>query len=1302
MRPGELIDGRFELRERAGIGGMGEVFQAFDTQTGRLAAVKIIHDISAHERLEREARALAGLHHPAIVRPVAYGATQQGEPYIAMEWLQGEDLAALLRRRRLSFEEALSLAKRVASALGDAHGQGLIHRDIKPANLFLEQGDAGRVKLLDFGIARFLGQTRKTGTGAVLGTPGYMAPEQARGDTELTPALDIFSLGCVLFEALAGKPAFEGQHMMAILAKIIFLEAPRLEAHCPEAPPELASLVSRMLAKDPTVRPRDGLALLTELSGIEVPVGQGVPASPVPQAGPPPGVLTEHEQRMVSVVMIGNGRMEEPREDAWSIPEEMRSIAEEAGGRLERLADGSLAVTFGGLGVVKDHVTLAARFALALRAHQPKLPIALATGRGTVRKAAALGEAIERAAHRIEQHGGAQGPLPVAIDDTTAALLDSRFDWRPGMAGPELWNEREQAEAARPLLGKPTPCVGRDIELRMLEQAFDTCVEEPSAEVFLVTAPAGVGKSRLAHEVTRLIRRRAPEAAIWVGQADSSRADSSLHLLGQVLRGALGIQRGEPAEARREKLRARFSGHGRPAQGQRLREFLGELVGAPFPEPCSAQLTAARQDAQLMAEQLQRAFADFLLVESAERPVVLVLDDLHWADAASVRFMDVALGGAIARPVLVLGLGRPEVNTRFPRLWGERGVQELHLRALSRRASERLVQAVLGEELTEETLARLVAQAEGNAFYLEELIRAVVEGKSALPETVVAMVQSRLARLEPEARRVLRAASIFGEIFWKGATTALLGGMRTQQVIDWLLLLVQREVLVRRPESRFPGEEEFAFRHALLREGAYALLTEEDRALGHRLAGEWLEQRGESDALALAEHFERGGELERAASHYVRAADRASEADDAGAVLSFAERGLRCNPQGELRGALLSLKISVLVGREQYAEAVALAPETLELLPEGSRRWYMTLHHLFPAVAFAQPAAFMDYARRFLKVPPSPEARVEYIRSGGWLLAMLTVIGLKDAVHSLFSQLRQESAHLEEHDILSWSYVRGCEASYHHLFAEAPWSCMQADADGARRAGQAESWRQRCVIGSFHGKALMDLGDYAGAEQVLRENLAVAERRANALALTYARLYLARLLVQVAAPDRLDEPEQLARAVIAGGNASLLGLAHGVLAALALRRGEHETAEAEARLACEKVRPFPPYSWDMVALWMRSLLALGRTAEALDAGEEALQRFESIGMAGYGEVDLRLAVAEAREAAGQAESAREMLRLTLRRLQLRVDDLPDAAARTRYLTQVPVNSRLLALARQWLGGEAIRAAGLALEAEADA
>jgi tetratricopeptide (TPR) repeat protein len=341
----------------------------------------------------------------------------------------------------------------------------------------------------------------------------------------------------------------------------------------------------------------------------------------------------------------------------------------------------------------------------------------------------------------------------------------------------------------------------------------------------------------------------------------------------------------------------------------------------------------------------------------------------------------------------------------------------------------------------------------------------------------------------------------------------------------------------------------------------------------------------------------------------------------------------------------------------------------------------------------------MSWAGRFLDVSPSPEARAEYIRSATWLFVLLSMTGIKDAAYALLARMRAESAHLDVSDVSSWAYFRACEANFYHLCEEAPWSCERINGEALRGFEQAGLWSFRCVIGSYLGKALMDLGDLASAETVLRENLAVAEPRGEELPLMYARLYLARLLTRVAPLERLDEAERLARAALSGKNASLLGLAYGVAAELAFRRGALETAEEEARQACERVRPFPAYSWDIIALRVRILLALGRTAEALGVGEEGLQQFERVGLAGFGELELRLVVSEAREAAGQHEAARELLRTSLSRLRLRVDDLPDAQAKARYLTEASTQARLLALARAWLGDEAVRVAGLGPTAE---
>jgi len=528
LSPSPALLERYEILSVLGRGGMGVVYRATDRASGEVVAVKVLLErhASAAERFLREAAVLSGLDHPGIVRYGAHGVTEAGEPYLAMEWLDGENLAGRFGRGILTVDETLTLATQVSEALAAAHARGVVHRDLKPSNLFLVDRDVGQVKVLDFGIAQLGGATPMTKTGALIGTPGYMAPEQARNGSSLTPAADIFALGCVLFEALAGKPAFEGQNALALLAKLIFEKAPLLEAHCPDAPPALAALIARMLAKDPADRPADGRALSAELSALRALEGAQTTAAASIRR---PHALTEAEQRVVSVVMIRSDDDGALASSGGSLPAELRRAAEDASGRIERLADGSIAVAFGGSGAVKDQVTLAARFALVIQALLPPASIALATGRGAPRDTPLLGEAIERAAQRIgrERKVPVAGPSLVAIDETTAALLDARFEWREGAAGLELLGEREAAETARKLLGKSMPCVGRERELKALEDAFDFCMEERVAQVFLVTAPAGVGKSRLAHELIQSIRRRSPGAAIWVGRGDSMRPASA-------------------------------------------------------------------------------------------------------------------------------------------------------------------------------------------------------------------------------------------------------------------------------------------------------------------------------------------------------------------------------------------------------------------------------------------------------------------------------------------------------------------------------------------------------------------------------------------------------------------------------------------------------------------------------------------------------------------------------------------------------------------------------------------------------
>jgi serine/threonine protein kinase len=268
-----------------------------------------------------------------------------------MEWLDGEDLARRLSREGLTIDESIALVRRVAEALGCAHAAGVMHRDVKPGNLFLRGGRPDGVVLLDFGLARRWGTDAITRTGMMVGTPAYMAPEQAeRGATALDARADVFALGCVLFECLTGQAAFSGETFMALVAKLLLDEVPPPSRLRPEVPPELDALCARLLAKQPGARPPDGAAvaaLLAELPSI------ASSSPPRPAAPPRPLALAEHEQHLLGVLLVGKvpgldgvAALDDTMAAGSSASvEELAAEVARHGGKLTALADGAAVAT---------------------------------------------------------------------------------------------------------------------------------------------------------------------------------------------------------------------------------------------------------------------------------------------------------------------------------------------------------------------------------------------------------------------------------------------------------------------------------------------------------------------------------------------------------------------------------------------------------------------------------------------------------------------------------------------------------------------------------------------------------------------------------------------------------------------------------------------------------------------------------------------------------------------------------------------------------------------------------------------
>jgi serine/threonine protein kinase/tetratricopeptide (TPR) repeat protein len=1305
MKPGEVVEDRFELERVAGSGGMGTVYRAIDLSSGIPVALKVLRSASADasQRFTREVRILSQLRHPGIVRYIADGRTEGDEMWLAMEWLDGEGLNTRLVRGGLTAGESVELVRRVAEALGAAHEKGVIHRDLKPSNLFLCGGDLERVKVLDFGVARMTDNSA-TRTGVMIGTPGYMAPEQAKGERNVGSRSDVFALGCLLFECLTGKPPFLGDNVMAVLAKVLLEEAPRVGVVRPDLPEALDDLVARTLAKNPDHRPRDGAELASELATLGT-----INASERP-ANQPSAALTATERRLLCVVLIDVASRDQADGDATiasvpsfdqTLPSEssqprdtmaessrpelksLREVTEAHGARLQRLVDGSLVVTLLGTGGTADQATQAARCGLALKQQLPRIPMALATGRGVMAGRWPIGEAIDRASSLLTAARSAS-PHLMRVDEVTAGLLDTRFEVGGDEAGLYLLGERDVVEATRTLLGKATPCVGRDRELGVLTGLFEECVSEPVARAVIVTGSAGVGKSRVRFELLRRIKQRDEPVEIWIGRGDPLRTGSPFGMIAPALRRASGISDGEPLEVRRQKLRARVMRHA-TTEVQRTTHFLGELMGVTFPDEESVELHSARQDMQLMSDQTRRAFEHFLAMEASAQPVVIVLEDLHWGDLPTVKLIDSALRALPDLPWFVVALARPELHELFPRLWAERGVQELRLDELTKRGSEKLVRAVLGDKANDALVERIVGQAGGNAFYLEELIRAVAEGKGDLkiPETVLAVVQGRLERLEVDARRVLRAASVYGQQFWRGGVTKLLGGeARDSTVRSWLDELVERELVAKSPKSRFNGEDEYQFRHAIVREAAYAMLTESDRKLGHRLAGEWLQYTGETEALILAEHFERGDAPTRAALWYRPAVEQALAAGDFRGAANRAERGVLCGAKGENLGLLRRAQAEAHKWCGEFLEAERCALEAMRLLMAGSSPWFAAANEAAEACGKQGGAQELQKIADALMATPDLDAdlapRVSAMANTAF---QLYNNGRYQAATALVDKI--DSFASEVHDPRVLARIHQTRSS-RAMFSGDAGAYVTSEVQAAHAFEQSGDERHTIMQHGHVGYAYLEIGAYDDAAVWLRRALDGGMRMGLQNVVATAKHNLGRALLN---QGKLDEAlaieGEAVAAFAAQGDKRLESASRSYLAEILTARGDHAAAETELRAGLQTVqaasRP------QQLAMLGQVLLTMKRSREALIAAQEAQSLLDALGGVEEGESLVRLTFAEALAACGETEPARAAIRVARDRVLERAAKITDPEWRMSFLTKLSENARTLEMARVLLG-----------------
>jgi tetratricopeptide (TPR) repeat protein len=1268
---------RFELLRQVGEGSYGVVYEAQDKLAGGVVAVKVLHraDELAEERFEREVQVLAELQHPAIVRYVAHGTSAKGQRYLVMEWLTGHTLERRLRGRQ-PVNEVLALARRVVSGLAFADLRGVTHRDIKPANLFLVDGNVGTAKILDFGLARrTVDRQQLTQTGFVVGTPLYMSPEQARGDASLDARTDIFSLGSVLYTCLCGEEPFYGAQPLATLAKICFDEPRPIERLAPHVPERLRTLVLSMLRKKREERPNlrwigDELAAITlEFSASSSTMESAsvtVDISIVKQRG---GSSLQRrvrvaDQRIAAALFVGA-----VGELPATLEAELGALASRAGARVERLLDGTrLVVPNQQLGA-GEQTLVAARCALSLRqllGQRAKLVVC--TGRAVIGEVQPLGELFERGAALLAEATSGT----VSLDEASASLLEARFELG---ARRTLERERNGGEAPRTVLGHASAFVGRERDLQQLTLFWDECVEESVARAVLVTAPAGGGKSRLLHEWLERVRASGQPHTLVMARGDSMRVGAQFSVLASAIHGWAGLAYSDALELKRSKLSSRMRSLLPPARADVVAEFIGEMIGVPFEEPVSATLRAARLDHQLMTDHMLACWLEWLEPLAAGGPLLICVEDLHWSDLASLRFLDAALRNAQERSLMVLALARPQVRELFPNLWVERDLNEIRLTKLGARACAKLVDALTESGVAPALRDAMIERADGNPFFLEELVRAhrSLGAEQTLPESILAIVQARLDALGDEPKLLVRAASVYGQSFRLEGVRALFGGDDAAQLDleGGLALLCEREIVYL---SGSASEQEYVFRHALIRDAAYLLLHDEDRTLSHRLAASWLERNAEAPAL-LADHYERGGVLDSAARWWARAAEQAFEAGSLDDVLRCGERAIGCGCEPQTLGNLQALLAEARSYSQDDAGAAASAERARALLTPGAPAWWRATQ--VAAVAYlrqgapeldavaGEMVAHYDSARML----PEQAVAVAYLLEES--LRLMRDELAERLLALLPPQLPAELAGRPEGCVAAARAVKSFRA---RNYSEALRFTLDALA-AQRRAG---ALRDVCATLALAGYLLHEVGGYEEAQQYLLEELQLAHRIGSKRDASYGQMLLGSIFLR---RGQLDEAERMARDARKGlaelGVAPMEAEVLGHLAGVQLVRGDLEGAGESIDAALALTLDPAPHAY---VLTRASTLALlrGHTDEALAKARQAravaheAQLYEYVGM-----VEARYL--ECMIAAGHAEVP-SALDAAVRWLDAEAQKIDDPRLRQSFLESVPEHARIRALA----------------------
>jgi len=1275
------MGGRFVIEREVGRGGAGVVYRAHDLVADQPVALKVIAAEvgvapAEEERLSQEGMLLSNLDHPGIVKTVAYGLLEDtGQPFVAMEWLSGEDLAARQQHAPLNLRESVELAADVADALDAAHAAGVIHRDIKPGNIFLTSRAIAEdglrdfaPKLVDFGVAA-ADNIKITRTGDLVGTPAYMAPEQARGDGLIDARCDIYSLGATLYELVAGRPPHVGPTAIATLARLVTTRPPRLRELRHDTPLPLDDLVGRLLETDPARRPESARVLFEELQEVLRQLGER--RSEIPPEGALSARLGSNASRLLtSIVALGFEKESALRRAL----EQLRQRGADA----VPLGMDAIVAHFG----VRRAVGTEASTALAQgrRLARAGARVGIATGRARVDlkdaagEVSPVGEVVDRASALARDAAVAT----VLADATTSELGRGRHEFRARGDGSSIVGD--QVRGARAERAGGAPFVGREPELAQVMSAFDRALADPTPILVTISGPPGIGKTRLRREVLARLSARAVAPHVVPQHSDAYGRAHALGAAGDVLRSLVGVSKDTTLDEVESAIVAHLGPSTRDELTAANRKLLARLLAnEPLPEGL---------DPRGSRDVLWLAMTDVVVQLVATEPTVIVLEDVQWADPESIGWIDHLLGRAAHRPLLVLAMARPEFWTEAPKRFAGRDHVRIELRPLSKRASQAIAQSLLGADAPEAILERIATQAAGLPLFAEELARLSASGGDASrAPTIEAAIQVSLDALDEECRDAVGRLSVLGLRCWDSALEAF--GMSNAEIL--MRALATAEVLTEQHATRFTGSSEYMFKHSLVREVAYGALGKAERKELHAMAAAWLASMGE-DAATVARHYDLGDQHRAAAEYWAQAAQRALATNALHDSVAMAEQALAFaeNPvEGFQRASCLDEAWSRLDPRASDRESAILAMEE-------------NIHDEASAVRARGARARYDDARGGGE---DVSERLAESRNQAAALGLMeeearcsAVLASRVAFAGRFDDAKAEAARL-----LDFAETRGIRSAAVDAWQTlaivrqtqgAVSAALTARRNAAVAARQAGLKEREAMLTTNLGFALTTIGARQEARAALEAGLGLADAIGSQGAVRHARMNLLGWAATFGNDLRLEgllaeqraDADMAATGIWTAPDRSNLGVLFYRGWEL-LRSGEDslERARSLLRLTSEAYRTMGHHDVLPVALgiWAEAERRAGDPERAIALAAEAAELLEQGAGSLLNESSVYLALHNAYLDVGNQEQARNAVARGIPWLERRVEGLAGTPYAQLFLTEIPHNAELLAAAERF-------------------